>query len=124
MYLKNFVLFVVISLCTLTISSVQLLAQGKVNIVNELYESMEKFENKCPDVTESFYALHDTILNKEGILSIKEKELIALGIGISRQCEYCIYFHTDRAMENGASKEEILEAASAAVYIGGGPAFS
>ena len=124
MNVKNFFPIVLIFFWSLTISSVQLLAQEKVSIFNELSEFMEKFEKKCPDVAASFYALHDTIVNKKGILSIKEKELIALGIGISKRCKYCIYYHTARAMENGASEEEILEAASVAIYMGGGPAFS
>ena len=121
---RYFLLILFTTSFILTVSSFQLLAQEKVNIFRELSEFMEKFEKKCPGVAESFYALHDTIVNKEGVLSIKEKELIALGIGISRQCEYCIYFHTARAMENGATEEEILEAASVAIYMGGGPAFS
>jgi len=102
----------------------QVLAQEKVSIFNELYDFMEKFEIECPDVATSFYDLHDTIMNQEGKLSIKEKEFIALGIAISMRCEYCIYFHTAAAMKYGATKEEILEAASVAVYMGGGPAFS
>ena len=124
MKIKNSVLIVLIAVCVLIISSVQLVAQEKVSILDELSEFMEKFEKKCPEVAKSFYALHDTIVYKTGILSIKEKELIALGIGISKQCKYCIYFHTARAMESGATEEEILEAASVAIYMGGGPAFS
>ena len=124
MKIKNFVLIVLISVCVLIISSVQLVAQEKVSILDELSEFMEKFEKKCPDVSASFYALHDIIVNKEGILSIKEKEFIALGIAVSARCEYCIYYHTARAMESGATEEEILEAASVAIYMGGGPALS
>ena len=108
----------------MTIASADLIAQDKVKILDELFEFMEKFGKKCPDVAASFYALHDTVVNKKGVLSTKEKELIALGIGISKQCEYCIYFHTARAMKNGATEEEILEAASVAIYMGGGPTFS
>jgi AhpD family alkylhydroperoxidase len=120
---KNILVILLIVACIITVSKTQVLAQEKVSIFNDLSEFMEKFEKKCPDVATSFYNLHDTV-NKEGKLSIKEKEFIALGIAVSARCEYCIYFHTARAMESGATEEEILEAASVAVYMGGGPAFS
>ncbi len=84
---------------------------------------MEKFEIERPDVATSFYNLHDTIMYQEGKLSIKEKELIAVGIAVSIRCEYCIYWHTAAALKSGATDEEILEAASVAIYMGGGPAF-
>ncbi|MEA3478767.1 MAG: carboxymuconolactone decarboxylase family protein [Bacteroidota bacterium] len=121
---KNILVIPLIIACVLTISSTQVMAQEKGSTLNDLYEFMEKYEKKCPDVAKSFYNLHDTIVIKEGKLSIKEKEFIALGIAIATRCEYCIYFHTAAAMESGATEEEILEAASVAVYMGGGPAFS
>jgi len=114
----------VILILFLLFSYTQVLAQEKVSVFDELSEFMEKFEKKCPDVAKSFYNLHDTIVFKEGKLSIKEKEFIALGIAVSDRCKYCIYFHTASAMKSGATEEEILEAASVAVYMGGGPAFS
>jgi len=100
------------------------MAQEEANIFNELSDFMEKFEIDCPDVAMSFYNLHDTIMFQEGKLSIKEKEFIALGIAVANRCEYCIYWHTAAAMKNGATEEEILEAVSVAVYMGGGPAYS
>jgi AhpD family alkylhydroperoxidase len=121
---KGFFAILLIAMCVLTISNTQVLAQEKDNTLNDLYEFMDKFEKKCPDVAMSFYNLHDTIVIKEGKLSIKEKELIALGIAIAARCEYCIYFHTAAALESGATEQEILEAATVAIYMGGGPAFS
>lgn len=45
----------------------------------------------------------------------------ALGIAFTTQCAYCIDTHTRQALEAGASKEEIAEAAfvAAAVRAGG-----
>lgn len=121
---KNYLVILLIIACIITDSKTQVLAQEKVSIFNDLSEFMEKFEKKCPDVATSFYNLHDTIVTKEGKLSIKEKEFIAIGIAVSMRCEYCIYFHTARAMKSGATEEEILEAASVAIYMSGGPGFS
>jgi len=109
--------------CVITLPKSQVLAQEKNNIYTELSEFMEKFEKKCPDIAAGFYNLHDSVMNSGGQLSIKEKEFIALGIAVSTRCEYCIYYHTMAAMKTGATEEEILEAASVAIYMSGGPGY-
>ena len=120
---KFFLVILLIVACIITVSTTQVLAQEKVNTSDETPEWLQKFEKKFPDVTTSFYNLHDTIF-QEGKLSIKEKHFIGLGIAVSMRCEPCITFHTGAAMESGATEEEILEAASVAIWMGGGPAFS
>ena len=110
--------------CIITISTTQILAQEKVSVLNEMNDFSAKMEEKCPDVVAAFYKLQDSIIYKEGALSNKEKEFIALGIAVSMGCEYCIYAHTAGAMSNGATEEEILEVASIAVYMHGGPGFT
>ena len=39
----------------------------------------------------------------EGGLSVKHKELIALGIGIASRCEPCIYAHVEKCLKAGAT---------------------
>jgi len=56
-----------------------------------------------------------------GALDVKTKELISVGIGAYNRCEYCIVFHVYKALEAGATREEILEAAMVSVAFGGGP---
>jgi AhpD family alkylhydroperoxidase len=107
--------------CIITVSTTQVLAQEKVSVFNEINDFSAKLEEKCPDAAAAFADLQNSIINKEGALSIKEKELIALGIAVSMGCEYCVYAHTAFAMQNGATEEEILEAASVALYMHGGP---
>ncbi len=57
-------------------------------------------------------------------LDLKTKELISVGIGCYNRCEYCIVYHSYKAFEAGATKEEILEAAMVAVAFGGGPSMA
>ena len=121
---KNFLAILLIAACTISVSTTQVLAQEKVGVFNEISDFSAKMEEKCPDVEAAFYALQESILHKEGALSIKEKELIAMGIAVSMGCEYCIYAHTAGAMSSGATEEEILEVASIAVYMHGGPGFT
>jgi len=55
----------------------------------------------------------------DGALSAKHKRLVALGIALGRGCTNCIIGQTMRALEAGASAEEILEVTGVAVAIGG-----
>lgn len=57
----------------------------------------------------------------KGVQVVKHKELIELGIGIHTQCEGCIVSHGTAVLKAGATREEIVEAIQAAIYMGGGP---
>ncbi|MFO7967762.1 MAG: carboxymuconolactone decarboxylase family protein, partial [Archaeoglobaceae archaeon] len=66
-----------------------------------------------------FSEFMDKVL-EEGHLDLKTKELIALTNGITARCKYCIDIHTQKALQAGATREEILEAAFVAIMMGGG----
>ena len=57
----------------------------------------------------------------EGALSNKVKELMAFSISIAIRCDDCIVFHLRAALNHGASREEVIEAISVAIEMGGGP---
>jgi len=63
------------------------------------------------DVNEAAYA--------DGALSSKHKRLIALGMALGRGCTNCILGQTERAIEAGATADEILEVTGVAVAICG-----
>lgn len=69
----------------------------------------------------AFGGLHHAALDGEA-LDVKTRELIALGIGISKQCLDCIGFHVRAAIKAGATREEVAATISVAVMMGGGPA--
>ena len=58
----------------------------------------------------------------DGALSKKFKELIAVGISVTIDCESCIQWHIEQAAKVGATKAEILEAIEVGIEMGGGPA--
>ena len=58
---------------------------------------------------------------KEGVLTVREKELVAIGISIYTRCEDCIAVHAQKALQAGCTRAEILEAAAMAIIFGGGP---
>jgi len=57
-------------------------------------------------------------------MDLKSKELISVAIACYSRCEYCIVYHSYKAFEAGATKEEINEAAMVAVAFGGGPSMA
>ena len=57
-------------------------------------------------------------------MDLKTKELISVGIACYSRCEYCIVYHCYKALEAGASREEINEASMVSVAFGGGPSIA
>ncbi|WP_368187679.1 carboxymuconolactone decarboxylase family protein [Aestuariibius sp. HNIBRBA575] len=74
------------------------------------------------DVAKGFGALHDAAM-ADGALSTKHKELQALAIGISKQCNDCIGFHVKAAIRAGATRDEIAETINVVVVMNGGPGY-
>jgi AhpD family alkylhydroperoxidase len=97
------------------------------NEAQEFFEKakkgFEKMKEQSPDMVNAFSGMFGKIM-KDGALSLKEKELIALGIGVAMHCEPCIRMHTQKCLAAGATKEQILEAAAVAVVMAGGPAYT
>jgi AhpD family alkylhydroperoxidase len=65
-----------------------------------------------------FFALDDRTY-KEGALPAKTKELMGLVASTVLRCNDCIFYHMDRCVEEGVSNEEIDEALSIALVVGG-----
>ena len=89
--------------------------------IKKMTKQLEQLGKEVPSVMNHFMKLDQECV-KDGALSRKIKELMALSIGVVIRCKPCIQFHTAEAVKEGANKEEILEAANVAVFMGGGPA--
>lgn len=85
--------------------------------------AMKPVRSAMPDLIKGFGGLHQAAM-KPGTLTAAEKELIALGIAIAERCENCIYAHVNAALNAGATREQILEAAGVAVLMQGGPSYT
>jgi len=59
-----------------------------------------------------------------GALSAKVKELMNLAIALATHCTPCVVRHTKMSLEQGATRDEILETALVAVGMGGGLAYT
>ena len=63
------------------------------------------------------------VVMKDGALSTRVKELMAIPLSIAVRCEPCLKIHIDRAIEAGATEEEIAEALAVVTLMCGGPAY-
>ncbi|MGV6820904.1 MAG: carboxymuconolactone decarboxylase family protein [Parvularcula sp.] len=77
--------------------------------------------HRIPDTMKNFGGLAATA-SADGALDKKTKELIALAIGVAKQCDGCIGFHVKALVDLGVSEEELAETLGMTVYMGGGPA--
>jgi len=65
--------------------------------------------------------LHDSAL-AAGVLDARTKELIALAIAVSKECDGCIAAHAHAAAQHGATPAEAAEAIGVTFLMNGGPA--
>lgn len=74
-----------------------------------------------PDVYQGYRELHGAAL-ASGALDAKTKELIALAIAVSKECDGCIAAHAYGAVQQGATPQEAAEAIGVTFLMNGGPA--
>ena len=86
-------------------------------------EIVDKRKALAPETMEVWNNFSKTVF-KEGALSEKTKQLIAVAVAHVTQCPYCIRSHTKIAMRKGASKEEIMEAIWVASEMRAGAAYA
>ncbi|HII92991.1 MAG TPA: carboxymuconolactone decarboxylase family protein [Methanosarcina sp.] len=72
-----------------------------------------------PETAEAFGKMRDSIF-KDAFLDLKTKELIAVASSVLMRCQFCVDTHSQRAINAGATKEEIAEAISVAMFIAAG----
>lgn len=99
-------------------------------MTNNVREMLNDFVNGLGGLGETNEKMMDAFMGLLGAtyepnaLEVKTKELMSVGIACYARCEYCIVYHTYKAFEAGATKEEILESAMVSVAFGGGPSMA
>ncbi|WP_461204986.1 carboxymuconolactone decarboxylase family protein [Clostridium sp. DL1XJH146] len=91
-------------------------------MLNEFVSGIEEFcgMEASKDTMTGFMDLLGTTY-EDGALDTKTKELISIGIACYNRCLYCIVYHTYKALEAGAKRDEILQASMVSIAFGGGP---
>ena len=65
-----------------------------------------------------FFAL-DNKAYIDGALNAKTKELMGLSASMVLRCNDCIFYHIDRSIQEGATREEFMETFNIALIVGG-----
>ncbi|MBA4250427.1 MAG: carboxymuconolactone decarboxylase family protein [Chlorobiaceae bacterium] len=81
-------------------------------------EMNEKILNSGFRDFNKFFALDNKAYHK-GTLDTKTKELMGLVGSMVLRCNDCIFYHIDRSIEEGATREELHETMNIALIIGG-----
>lgn len=89
-------------------------------LTKDLSAQLRTLRGGAPEVMKAFSAMAQSALAPQA-LDGKTKELIAVAISVAIRCDDCIAFHVKAALQNGASREEVLEALGMAIYMGAGP---
>jgi AhpD family alkylhydroperoxidase len=92
-------------------------------LVRETNRRFAELRRERPDEIQAFgeYLKH---ARKAGALSVKVKELMNLAIALATHCTPCVVRHTKMSLEQGATRDEIVETALVAVGMGGGLAYT
>ncbi len=64
---------------------------------------------QVPELAEKFFDYYNAVF-AEGVLTEREKALIALSVAHAVQCPYCIDAFTQSCLEKGSNLEEMTEA--------------
>lgn len=90
------------------------------DVRREIGGAYREVRTLVPGVAAAYAAMHEAAM-AEGSLSKKVKELIALAIAISRECDGCIAAHAHGAVLHGATEQEVAEMIGVAILMNGGP---
>ena len=90
-------------------------------LINESKTGIGKFFAKHQKLRPAFGGVASAAL-EEGNLTVKIKELIAVGIAVQAGCDFSMAHHIEECLRAGATEEEIAEACGVAALMGGGPA--
>ena len=96
------------------------MSENYTEMCHEIKNVLGKFYKEIPNTMEGFGNLTQSA-SKDGAVSAKHKELIALAIGIAKHCDACIALHVEKLIKLGVTRDEILETIGVSIFMGGGP---
>ena len=89
-------------------------------LLEEVTAQGRRLRDVIPEVY-SGYARLNAAAMAEGALPAATKELIALAVAVSRECDGCIASHAKAAARAGLTPQEVAEALGVAIMMNGGP---
>jgi AhpD family alkylhydroperoxidase len=89
-------------------------------IREELRQPALDLRELIPDVLKG-HAEMSAAAMREGEVTRATKELLAIVIAITRECDGCIVAHTRGAVQQGVTRQQLAEAIGVAISMNGGP---
>lgn len=86
-------------------------------------ELARKRTQLAPEISAAFKTFSQQVF-AEGALPSKTKQLIAVAVAHVTQCPYCIRGHTEAALKQGATQQELMEAIWVAAEMRAGAAYA
>jgi len=99
------------------------LAEVPLNTPEAVYKEIKAYMGFVPNyitqypksaIVGAWKEMKGVELNPDSAISGKYKELIGLAVSSQIPCQYCVYYHTQAALMQGATKEELEETAALA----------
>ena len=89
-------------------------------IQDELKVAGRRLRAAIPEVYTGYAALHGAAMG-DGALPAGVKELIALAISATKECDGCVAAHARSAARQGVTAAEVAEAMGVVILMNGGP---
>lgn len=91
--------------------------------LEEITRLARRFREQMPEVDRPYNDLNAEVY-RDGVLSARQKRLMALAVAVTHGCTGCMLFQVEQALALGAGREEVLETLAVAVALGGSMASS
>ncbi|HEY0595612.1 carboxymuconolactone decarboxylase family protein [Sphingopyxis sp.] len=88
---------------------------------NHVLSNVGKLQQLSPDTVKG-YMTASGAGRKTAHLDEKTRQLISLAVAVTTRCDGCISIHTNEALKEGATREEVAEALGVAIAMNAGAA--
>lgn len=95
-----------------------------LNYEEKMWQLFETTKQEMPDLADAYYGLVKDAVYRDGEIDLKTKRLMSLAVAIQAGCKDCMISQTSKALELGATAQEIFETCSVAISMGGTLAWS
>ena len=92
---------------------------GKIDEFNEYREKLNEIILQSENLNIKRFWNLDTRIYEDGVLSAQTKELLGLVASMVLRCDDCITYHLIQCYKHDITKEELFEAFSVALIVGG-----
>jgi AhpD family alkylhydroperoxidase len=98
--------------------------EARVSTAREIQDELKvpgrRLRAAIPEVYAGYAALHGAAMG-DGALPARVKELIALAIAATKECDGCVVAHARSAVRQGVTAAEVAEAMGVVILMNGGP---